>query len=187
VVQDPSRLGLCPVPSDEEGIITFEFDKPVFFQDIGLMDSDESSTRLEITYADEIVELFYFDSFGDNAVQRVIVGKFNVIKVEIIFKPSSGAITEINFCNICTAKAGHVESKECLVAGNSVINAIQQMDMINFENSNEEEALLGWTSGSINSDEKASFTKFLGCTQGTLMLLLKPLPSQEMQKQFSLN
>jgi hypothetical protein len=150
------------VPTEEGGILSFTFDTPVFFQDIGLIDSDESSNRLEITYSDGITEFFYFDSFGDNAVQRVIVKEFNVIKVEMIFQPKSGAVAEINFCRVCTEKTGHIDSLLCQVAGNFTINALQRIERIDFENLNEEEALWGWTGGSINHDEQASFSKFLG-------------------------
>lgn len=99
IIQQGGRGG---EPSDNArgGTLRFDFEKPVFFSDIGLMDIDEKDHRLIFTTSDGSKKLFTFKGFGDNGVQRVIANQYDVIKLEVVF-PKSGAITEINFCPEC--------------------------------------------------------------------------------------
>ena len=91
IVQDPNSSGQYPKPNANGGRIIFQFDSPVYFSDIGLLDADETQARLIITYADALPEAYKFTSSGDNSVQRVIASKMNVIKFEVLFVIGSGA------------------------------------------------------------------------------------------------
>lgn len=99
IIQQGGRGG---EPSDNArgGTLRFDFEKPVFFSDIGLMDIDEKDQGLIFTSSDGSRKLFTYKGFGDNGVQRVIANQYDVIKLEVVF-PGSGAITEINFCPEC--------------------------------------------------------------------------------------
>jgi hypothetical protein len=79
---------------------------------------DELDSRLQVTYTDNVVEFFNFVRFGDNSVQRVVVGKPYVKKLELSFTTGTGAVTELEFCKDCIALAGHDDSHDCIVAGN---------------------------------------------------------------------
>lgn len=83
VVQESNKE--CPDSNGQGGTITFEWDTPVLLSDIGLMDADEDNQRIRIHYADGYFETFAYDGFGDNAVQRVVASKLNVVKLEVIF------------------------------------------------------------------------------------------------------
>jgi hypothetical protein len=86
ILQTSSKSGTCPIPSSIGGTLSFNFDTPVYFHDLGVLDMDESDSRLEMTYSDDVIESFNFERFGNNAVQRVIVSKPNVKKMELVFK-----------------------------------------------------------------------------------------------------
>jgi hypothetical protein len=79
------------------GTITFQFDKPVFINDVGVMDIQHLEQTMTFTYSNGGREAFKYRGFGDNAVQRVISNKRGVIKLDVFFR-SSGAVTELNFC-----------------------------------------------------------------------------------------
>ena len=93
-----------PVPDDNVtgGTLTFTFNKPVLFADIGLMDiANTQLQRIIFTYEGGGVETFTYKPVGsDNAVQRVIANKRNVRKVDV-YASSSMAVVELNFCPSC--------------------------------------------------------------------------------------
>jgi hypothetical protein len=80
--------------------ITFEFDKPVFLLDVGLIDVDESAQKLVFQYADGRSEVFTFHGLGDNSVQRVIANKFRVKKLVVVLQGTAG-VTVLNYCPGC--------------------------------------------------------------------------------------
>lgn len=90
------------IPDDSQwgGTIRFDFDTPVLFSDIGLMDIDETTHSFTFTYAEGAKKTYSYVGYGDNAVQRVITNQYDVTRLEVFF-PKSGAITEINFCPQC--------------------------------------------------------------------------------------
>ena len=159
VVQESNKR--CPDASQSGGTLTFSFDNPVLLSDIGLMDVDESDQRMIVTYADGVAETFTYSSFGDNSVQRVLASKLNVKKVEVIF-PGSGAITEINFCPECSPQTSHDEEHHCLVAGQQILKAEEQIAFDDFENPDEKLALQGWKKGRVDNTEIHHYTTFLG-------------------------
>jgi len=65
-----------------------------------MMDIDETAQTIQFTFANGNTEKYTYQGFGDNAVQRVIANKSDVVKVEV-FLPKSGAVTELNFCPVC--------------------------------------------------------------------------------------
>jgi hypothetical protein len=140
----------------------FQFDSPVYFVDIGLLDADETQTRLLITYEDNAVETYKFTTFGDNSVQRVIVSKNNVIKLEVLFVTGSGAITDINYCTLCALQVAANTNQGCIIAGNTVTNTLNLIELNDFEGDTAENSLQGWTYGTLNSNQPSNFTKFLG-------------------------
>jgi hypothetical protein len=123
---------------------------------------DELDSRLRLTYSDGVVEFFNFARYGANAVQRVIVSKPNVKKLELIFGLESAAVTEITYCRVCEAKAGHDDSHDCIVAGNVVNKVFEVIEVNNFEDSDQAAALNGWQNGQIDSSQTEAFSKFLG-------------------------
>lgn len=90
------------VPDDNVGggTIAFKFNTPVLFNDIGFADMDDNIHRMRLTYSGGRTGIFKYRGLGDNSVQRVIVDRGYVKKVEVIFE-KSGAITEFNFCPMC--------------------------------------------------------------------------------------
>ena len=81
--------------------MTFTFTQPVLFSDIALLDIPGTNLqRLVFTYQDGKVETFTYKGLGDNAVQRVIANKRNVMKLDV-FIPYSGAVAELHFCPNC--------------------------------------------------------------------------------------
>jgi hypothetical protein len=82
------------------GNITFDFDKPVFLSDVGLINVDESLQNLLFLYADGSSETFAFIGLGDNSVQRVIANKFRVRRLVVILKGTAG-VTVLNYCPVC--------------------------------------------------------------------------------------
>lgn len=90
------------IPDDTQwgGNIRFDFDAPVLFADIGLMDMDESAHTFKFTFADGATKTYSYVGYGDNGVQRVITNQYNVVQLEMYF-PRSAAITEFSFCPEC--------------------------------------------------------------------------------------
>jgi hypothetical protein len=127
------------------------------------MDADQSDQLLEVTYADEVIESFAFKSFGINGVQRVIVSRYNVIKVSVVFSGPS-AVTEINFCQLCTSQpASTRRNKGCITSsGNQIAKTTEMLFFEDFENTSQAVALYGWTNGIVNRDCQGNFTAFLG-------------------------
>ena len=82
------------------GTIRFEFQEPVLFSDIGVMDIDEVDQRIRFFFSNGSKKTYTYRGLGSNSVQRVIANQYDVVRVDVIF-PSSGAITEINFCPEC--------------------------------------------------------------------------------------
>jgi hypothetical protein len=144
------------------GTLSFRFDVPVYFHDLGLLDMDEADSRLQLTYSDGVVEFFNFYRYGDNSVQRIVIRKPNVKLLELVFdmKSSTAAVTEITYCTECTSQVGHDDSHDCIVDGNSIHKVSEIIEMDDFENSLT--ALQGWEDGRIDSSHSNSLTKFLG-------------------------
>jgi hypothetical protein len=175
ILQDPFFWHTCPKPSFVAGRISFIFEAPVYFHDLGVLDMDEPDSRLEIAYSDDVVEYFNFIRFGDNAVQRVIVSKPNVKKMELVFQVGTSAVTEISYCRVCEAKEGHDESHSCIIAGNIVNKISEVIEINNFEEPNILQALKGWENGRIhNGLENVAFTKFLGSFTASDMTVAAP-------------
>jgi hypothetical protein len=82
------------------GNITFAFDRPVLVSVIGLIDVDDDDQRLILMYEGGIIEEFTYRGLGDNAVQRVIVNKYLVEKLVVVFT-GTAAVTVLNFCPYC--------------------------------------------------------------------------------------
>ena len=96
-------------------------------------------------------------------VQRVIVSKPNVKKLEWVFQWGSSAVIEITNCRVCEAKEGHDESHTYIVAGNVVSKVSEAIEINNFEELNILNALRGWENGRIHFGiENLVFSKFLG-------------------------
>jgi hypothetical protein len=144
------------------GTLSFLFDTPVYFHDLGLLDMDEPDSRLQVTYFDDVVEFFNFNRFGDNSLQRVLLGKPNVKKLELVFQKGTGAITEITYCGECVAQAGYDERHDCIVAGNTINKVSEIIEIDDFEAENDIDALSGWVNGRIEKAYPELFTKFLG-------------------------
>ena len=99
IIQESNKS--TPDDNANGGTLTFTFNTPVLFADIGLMDvANTQLQRIVFTYEDGGVENFTYKAFGDNSVQRVIVNKRNVRKVDV-YASSSMAVVELNFCPSC--------------------------------------------------------------------------------------
>jgi hypothetical protein len=138
------------------------FDSPVFFHDLGVLNMYDTSSFLLVTYSDGVSEAFNFVRDGMNAAHRVIVSKPNVRILEITFTFGSGAITEFSFCRECTAKTGHDDSHDCIVAASNITQATEVIEENTFENLGSVEAVKGWESAWIEQREVSTFSKFLG-------------------------
>jgi hypothetical protein len=171
ILQDPNSKDTCPNPTSTGGILSFSFDTPVFFHDLGVLDMDEADSRLQVTYSDDVVEFFNFARFGDNSVQRVVVGKPYVKKLELQFTTGTGAVTELEYCKECRAPAGHDDSHDCIVAGNTVNKVLEVLEVNSFEEQDSLVALKGWTNGRIEKSQTSTFSNFLG-----LYTVEMPLP-----------
>jgi hypothetical protein len=134
---------ICPRPRVFGGKLSLIFETPVFFHDLGVLDMNELDSSLQLTYSDNVVEFFTFARFGVNAIQRVIVSKPNVKKLELTFGLGSSAVTEISFSRVCEAKAGHDNNHDCIVAGNVVNKVSEIIEVNNFEEQNQAVALNG--------------------------------------------
>ena len=176
IVQDLKTLGECSVPYSNDIGIIFEFDFPVYLQDIGLMNAVETSASLEVTYADEVIESFPIHTFGNNSVQRIIVDKANVIRSKLSVGQGVVAVSEINFCTACTATGTNVNSQECIDTGKNITNSGKIIEIDNFEGQNTEESLQGWTNGMVIYDGPTNFTKFLGLKNRNVDSLVKNFP-----------
>jgi hypothetical protein len=44
----------------------FQFDSPIYFLDIGLLDADETQARLIVTYSDSVKEIYKFTTIPSN-------------------------------------------------------------------------------------------------------------------------
>jgi hypothetical protein len=175
ILHDPFQSNTCPRPSFLGGKFSFIFETPVYFHDLGVFDIDELDSRLEITYSDDVVEFFDFVRFGDNAVQRVIIGKPNVKKLVLAFQWATTAITELSYCRVCEATEGHDESHSCIVAGNVVNKVSEVIELNDFEQPNILDALKGWEHGRIHEgSENEIFTKFLGVYKASDMVVSAP-------------
>jgi hypothetical protein len=160
----------CLNANDQGGRLSFQFQNPVLFSDIGLMNADQSDQLIEITYADDVIESFAFKSFGINGVQRVIVSRYNVIKVGVVFSGPS-AVTEINFCPVCTSQpASTRRNKGCITSsGDQIAKTTEILSFEDFENKSQSVALHGWKNGIVNRNCHGYFTPFLGTyTRGSL-------------------
>jgi hypothetical protein len=173
IVQDLKTVGECPVPYSNGTGIIFEFDSPVYFQDIGVMNAVGTSASLEVTYADEVMESIPIHAFGNNSLQRVIIGKANVIRSKLNVVKGVVAVSEIKFCMTCTATGTNVNSQECIGSEKGNTNSVKIIEVDNFESENTEESLQGWTNGIILYDGPTNFTKFLGLKNGNVDSLLK--------------
>jgi hypothetical protein len=142
--------------------MSFIFDSPVFFHDLGVLNMYDSNSFLLVTYTDGVSESFNFIRDGMNAAHRVIVSKPNVQTLELAFTSGSGAITELSFCRECTAKVGHDDSHDCIVAANNITQATELIEENTFENSSAIEALKGWENAWIEQSAVITFSKFLG-------------------------
>ena len=121
------------------------------------MDVDEDNQRIRIHYADGFFETFTYAGFGDNAVQRLIASKINVVKVELSF-PGTAGISEISFCPECRPLKEHDTDHHCLYTEDeTLIKAKEVTYFENFENSN---AYKLWENGKLAKD--AFFTSMLG-------------------------
>jgi hypothetical protein len=90
-----------PRANSSGGKITFTFDAPVLLVDIGLLDMEESSSQLILTYQAGTKETIFYAGLGENSAQRVIMNRLKVTKLEVIFT-GVAAITELNICPSCT-------------------------------------------------------------------------------------
>ena len=82
------------------GNINFDFDTPVLVSDVGLIDVDEVDQTMVVMYEGGNTEIFTYRGLGDNAVQRVIVNKYHVKKLVVVFTGTAG-VTVLNFCPLC--------------------------------------------------------------------------------------
>jgi hypothetical protein len=162
ILQESIYFRGCPTPSFGRSKLSFIFDSPVFFHDLGVLNMYDSSTFLLVTYTDGVSEEFNFIRDGMNAAHRVIVSKPNVQMLELVFTFGSGAVTELSFCSECTAKAGHDDSHGCIVAANNITQATEFIEENNFENTDSIEALKGWENAWVEQRAVSSFSKFLG-------------------------
>jgi hypothetical protein len=85
-----------------------------------------------------------------------------VIKFEVLFVTGSGAVTDINFCTLCNLQVAANTNQGCIIAGNTVTNTLNLIELNDFEGDNTENALQGWTYGTLKNNEASNFTKFLG-------------------------
>jgi len=124
------------------------------------MDIDEENQRLKITYADGYQESFTYPGYGDNAVQRILINKLQVVELEVIFT-GTGAVTEINFCPQCVVpESAHDVDHQCLFDNDMTL--IPAQTIIAFENFESVEPLSKWTNGILETGEQAAFSTFLG-------------------------
>jgi hypothetical protein len=79
------------------GNFTFKFDTPVDFNSLGLADIDVQPREIEVHMMDGSVLTVTYDGYGNNAVQTILIGAKNVVKVVVIM-PGSGAVTFLDFC-----------------------------------------------------------------------------------------
>jgi hypothetical protein len=161
IVQEDDKM--CPDSNPGGGTLKFVFDTPVLVSDIGLMDVDEEEQRIRFTYADGFSELFAYNGFGDNAVQRVICNKLNVKELEVIF-PGTGAVTELNFCPACgpLSTASQRSVSTCLSTERAEIGRLDEIAFDDFEGTNENDAVDGWENAHWERTEQAGFSQFLG-------------------------
>jgi hypothetical protein len=90
-----------PHPSEDGGTFTFSFKEPVFISDIGVMDIATTGQTIKfIVKGKGNTRTYGFEGMGENSVQRILVSKHNVKRVEVRLT-GPGAITELNFCPIC--------------------------------------------------------------------------------------
>lgn len=94
-------------PDDNAGLerVIFEFDEPVKFYSIGLIDTEEQG-YLFVYDADgkKIEDGTKLPTMGDGETERLKVDATNVKKIEVEFH-GSGAITDIEFCSKDTPKS----------------------------------------------------------------------------------
>ena len=139
IIQDPALES----PNDSSGVITFNFGKPVLFSDIGLINMDEAQQYIKFYYADDKAEAFVYKGLGNNSVQRVIVNRRHIVRVEVFFTKSGGAITEINYCPECDF-------------------VCEDSQVLSQEDFDGDGALNGWNAGLLATGETWAFSKFLG-------------------------
>jgi hypothetical protein len=90
-----------PHPSEDGGTFMFSFKEPVFISDIGVMDIATTGQTIKfIVKGKGNTRTYGFEGMGENSVQRILVSKHNVKRVEVRLT-GPGAITELNFCPIC--------------------------------------------------------------------------------------
>jgi hypothetical protein len=156
------------VPYKYGGALTFDFDFPIYFQDIGLMNVVDAPASLELTYADDFIE-----SFGPNSVQRVLVDKANVIRLKVMFGQGIVAISEINFCAQCMAKITNLDNRKCNFAEKTLTNGVEFIEIDDFESESSEPAAHGWKNGKVIYDGLSNFTNYLGLENQTSDSLYK--------------
>ena len=133
-----------PEPNQKGGIITFHFDNPVLFSDIGIIDADSAEHRIIFGYSDGSSSTFTYRGFGNNSLQRVLCNQDHVIQVDVIFR-ETGGITEINFCERCTTLDTVLGRRSTLIA---------------LEDFEDASPLRNWYDGRVETDP--GLTTFLG-------------------------
>ena len=132
-----------PEANPRGGIITFTFDDPVLFSDIGIVDADGDEHRLQFHFADGTSKTLTYRGFGNNSVQRVICNQHNVVQLDVQFREVAG-VAELSFCAHCTSVDSSSRSK-----------------LIVMEDFEGDHPLSNWYNGKID-DGGTHFTHFLG-------------------------
>jgi hypothetical protein len=173
IVQDLNALEECPVPYSNNIGINFEFDFPVYLQDIGLINAIETTASLEVTYVDNVIESFPIHTFGNNSVQRIVIDKANVIGSKLNIGQGIIAVSEMNFCAMCIAMGTNMKSQKCIDEENDMTDSIKIIEINNFEGENKDVSLQGWKNGMVVYDGPTTFTKFLAFKDRNVDSLIK--------------
>jgi hypothetical protein len=98
IIQEPTMSD--PHPSEDGGILIFDFRDPVFISDIGVMDIASISRIKFVVNGEGNNRRYDFKGMGENSVQRILVSQHNVERM-VLKLTGPGAVTELNFCPIC--------------------------------------------------------------------------------------
>jgi len=87
--------------SAKGGYFFFEFDPPVRLENIGLMDIDhnENENIIEITFSDGGTQDYWYEALGGDTYQTVMTAADLVTRVKVQLPGSSGAVSDLRFCN----------------------------------------------------------------------------------------
>jgi len=96
---DKNKDGLVDVPDDEAagGLMTFKYDKPVFFYGLKLIDIDECGTTITVTYSNGKKQTFKVPKKGNGSIQDWFLYKGGVVKIDVKMA-KSGAVDYLCYC-----------------------------------------------------------------------------------------